>query len=699
MYIDFKDPTKIGKVQSSSNDEPLLPPVNNTINDNSIQTKEVKKDSLEKIDITESIDLDNILNLNEPHIEQSDATKTEDSNEISIDEINTTNIKEDLSNNKEDKNSLLEEINSITVEDEIPLDLDDNQEKVNKNTKASSLTNEINSIATSNSEVIETKDSVQDSSVSLIDEIKSIKTSNSSDEININSAIKEDLAVEKENKNSLLDEINSITVEDELPLNLDNNQEKIAQPSNENTKVSSLTNEINSIDDNEQDINSKSFVNTSLDPEDNILNKIQKVLQEKQKKNETQNLNLENSSPKNKILNDTPINETIKPPKNPNVNGYAKFEPFELRGKASEFFKIWIVNVALSIITLGIYSAWAKVRNNRYIYANTYLHNSNFEYNANPKKILIGRAIVVLFYALFFISSRYLGLDYLSIALVLIFLTLLPYLIRQAISFNLKSTSYRNIPFKFHAKIRSFYYLALLGILAIAVFPIAMVAVLKFIPQLVFISPIFGLIYYVILFFTILPILYKRYKDLVINNASYGNSRFVFSATNKEAISVFSKISMLTFLVSLVYGGVTYSLKYAKPVLENNPYFHDPIVLTYTIYFIVAIIYLFFTGFFKGISDGYLSNFVRNHTTLDGAEFKGEIKPLKLGFISATNAVMLLLSVGLLYPWTKFRYLKYKMQNSYVKCSNYDKFSSSGYEKTSAIGEETMDFFDIDIGI
>ncbi len=35
--------------------------------------------------------------------------------------------------------------------------------------------------------------------------------------------------------------------------------------------------------------------------------------------------------------------------------------PLNFTGKGSEYFKIWIVNIALSLITLGIYSAWAKV--------------------------------------------------------------------------------------------------------------------------------------------------------------------------------------------------------------------------------------------------------------------------------------------------------------------------------------------------
>ncbi len=43
---------------------------------------------------------------------------------------------------------------------------------------------------------------------------------------------------------------------------------------------------------------------------------------------------------------------------------------YQFHGKGGEFFGIWIVNVILSIITLGIYSAWAKVRTYQYFYGN-----------------------------------------------------------------------------------------------------------------------------------------------------------------------------------------------------------------------------------------------------------------------------------------------------------------------------------------
>ena len=70
-------------------------------------------------------------------------------------------------------------------------------------------------------------------------------------------------------------------------------------------------------------------------------------------------------------------------------------KPFDFTGNAKEWFGIWIVNLLLSIVTLGIYSAWAKVRHKKYFYNHTYVEGRNFDYHATGKQILIGRLIVI----------------------------------------------------------------------------------------------------------------------------------------------------------------------------------------------------------------------------------------------------------------------------------------------------------------
>ena len=71
----------------------------------------------------------------------------------------------------------------------------------------------------------------------------------------------------------------------------------------------------------------------------------------------------------------------------------------QFTGDGGEYFRIWIVNLCLSVLTLGIYSAWAKVRRKRYFYGCTLLEGAAFEYLGNPVAILKGRIIVVLGFA------------------------------------------------------------------------------------------------------------------------------------------------------------------------------------------------------------------------------------------------------------------------------------------------------------
>jgi len=72
---------------------------------------------------------------------------------------------------------------------------------------------------------------------------------------------------------------------------------------------------------------------------------------------------------------------------------HKKKESIQFSGLAQEYFSIWIVNLFFTVVTLGIYSAWAKVRNKRYFYGHTRVHKHNFEYLATPTQILKGRII------------------------------------------------------------------------------------------------------------------------------------------------------------------------------------------------------------------------------------------------------------------------------------------------------------------
>ncbi len=67
----------------------------------------------------------------------------------------------------------------------------------------------------------------------------------------------------------------------------------------------------------------------------------------------------------------------------------------QFNGSGAEYFKIWIVNILLVLVTLGLYYPWAKVRNKRCFYANTSLEGSYFEYHATGKQLFMGYLIAM----------------------------------------------------------------------------------------------------------------------------------------------------------------------------------------------------------------------------------------------------------------------------------------------------------------
>jgi uncharacterized membrane protein YjgN (DUF898 family) len=123
--------------------------------------------------------------------------------------------------------------------------------------------------------------------------------------------------------------------------------------------------------------------------------------------------------------------------------------PLTFTGNGSEYAKIFFVNIALTIVTLGIYSAWAKVRNKRYFYGNTQLNDHTFDYHAQPLQILKGRLLVIGLFVLYQVAVSMQPL--LAIPIGIIFLLLIPVIIINALKFSMHNTSYQQIRFNYQS--------------------------------------------------------------------------------------------------------------------------------------------------------------------------------------------------------------------------------------------------------
>lgn len=123
----------------------------------------------------------------------------------------------------------------------------------------------------------------------------------------------------------------------------------------------------------------------------------------------------------------------------------------QFSGTGSAFFKIYFINILLTMITLGLYTPWARVRTKRYLYGNLSLGQYSFDYHADPNKMF---KFFVLFYtaSLIFVVTVNLMPEigtFLVPAYMIGFAIALPWIINRSLSFNARMTSFANIRFHY----------------------------------------------------------------------------------------------------------------------------------------------------------------------------------------------------------------------------------------------------------
>lgn len=320
--------------------------------------------------------------------------------------------------------------------------------------------------------------------------------------------------------------------------------------------------------------------------------------------------------------------------------------PFEFSGKGSEYFKIWLVNIILSVITLGIYSAWAKVRRKQYFYGNTTLSGSSFEYLADPVKILKGRLIVVGFFILYSILSGLLPL--VSGIMSLAFILILPWLIVRSLVFNARNSALRNVRFGFKGSIMG-------AAKAFILWPLAATLTL-------------GILF---------PYVYFRQKKFIVENSVYGRTPFVYTATAREYYRI-----CFGALIPIL-GGIVLVVLCA--------FFLPPVS---ALVFLVLYLYLF--AYFSVRT----TNLLFNTSSLSHHRFEAGLKTGEYMMLVLTNSLGVAVTLGLFFPFAKVRTAQYKFQHLTLLVSgDLAGFIDDEERQVSALGEEVGDFFDMDFGL
>jgi uncharacterized membrane protein YjgN (DUF898 family) len=321
--------------------------------------------------------------------------------------------------------------------------------------------------------------------------------------------------------------------------------------------------------------------------------------------------------------------------------GELKPMPFRFEGRGGEYFKIWIVNVLLSILTLGIYSAWAKVRNHRYFYSNTHIGEHSFEYLAQPIAILKGRLVAAAFLAIYLLSSQF--MPQLGVLFMLIFMVALPWLVCKSMAFRNRNTAFRNIRFGFDGTYKE-------ALVAFVLLPIAAV----------------------LTFMILAPYAFYRQKRFIVEHSRYGTAPFAPNFVARDFYGIFLRalgLLLLAVLAALV------------PIVGP--------LITLALYLLI----------FAYVSAN-TSNLIFNNTWLEKHGFDSRLAVGRLAWIYLSNWILVALTIGLATPWAKVRLASYHAECLTLKADGaIDGFIAAEEKHVSSLGEEIGDAFDMDIGL
>ena len=388
---------------------------------------------------------------------------------------------------------------------------------------------------------------------------------------------------------------------------------------------------------------------------------------------------------------------------------------FSFTGKTAEYSKIWIKNLLLTIITLGVYSAWAGVITRKYFYKNTHIDNNSFNFTANPKYIAITRIFIIVFIAMFLLLYKYKITEYQMFLIYFGFLFIIhPLMMIGSYRFNANKSTYRGTNFTFKGNF--------INILLINSLPLITLVFFSFFPVSEFIL--------YCLFILILPFVEVLNRKYFINNLSYGSSKFSLNLRFRSYYYIYISrfilciplAAVIIFLSPLISPILYWLSKIFSLIVEFdirlNHEIDDPIIdqmirnsfvmpyLFYDYYAYYVSAFFAMPLIFKHIVSIPIQIHTIDNTKLENIEFHFNYNinsRINMLWLAITNLFVIILTCGLAIPWTRIRNARYKANNTYLtieknsktkKIEGHDKiFDSIGDDYSSIKGKDPISDF------
>lgn len=379
--------------------------------------------------------------------------------------------------------------------------------------------------------------------------------------------------------------------------------------------------------------------------------------------------------------------------------------PVTFTGSGSEYFRIWIVNLLLMIVTLTLYYPWAKVRKLRYFYGNTQVAGHALDFHGQPKQMLRGYLLVGALFVVYnfaFKASPTAGL--LALAIMA---GIWPLLFRTSMRFRLANTSWRGLRFAFSGDAPGAYK---------ALLPTFLPAILMFLVLALFgpdmagnASPPtaadrakmaqFGAWFGAVGLLSVLavPLMWWALKRYQHNHYALAQERTAFTAGAGSFYVVFLKAFGLLLLIALVFGVVAGVLsgvaKSMGPALL--------MVITGLIVFAIVLLYALLILLVQPYVTARLQNLIWTRTESRAIGFESRLRARALLGLNIKNWLLIMLTLGLYWPFAAVAMARMKLQAVTVLAhQDLDQLVAQQHGlMKDATGDAAADVFGVDLGI
>lgn len=374
----------------------------------------------------------------------------------------------------------------------------------------------------------------------------------------------------------------------------------------------------------------------------------------------------------------------------------------EFTGSGSEYFRIWIVNLLLTLVTLTLYHPFAKARKLAYFHANTRVGGHALGFHGDPRKMLRGYLLVLAFSVTYAVGTRLSPM--LALAAIGCFVLVWPALWRASLQFRLGNTSWRGLRFSFDGNVGGAYR----AMLPVAVPWVAMVGLSVFVPlpeaQGEEAAPgsgawATGFLLAMLAASLLAPLSLAWIKRYQHGHYTYAGQRGRLEAGTGAFYRLSLKIvgvMVLTFLaVGLLVGGSAGIVAATAEGPTSKQWIvlamSAGILIFYALMFIIALPY----------ARSRLQNLVWGQTRSEALQFHSALCLGPLAGLTLKNLLLMLATLGLYWPFAAVANARMRLQAVSVDVQGdlSQWIATSQGRPGGATGDAAGDFFGFDLGL